>query len=171
MTAIIIVYYNKALQTTPPQPSNPSQREEGNECSTSSGNGILSLLAYSLSFFSTLSQLPPFPVHHSREHLQHRYFNRYLIIGNDNKYCQKCIGRLNSPCCQKSCSVAASLLCNIFLHHLASVVAKKSPWPGWMLANYQRVLAQSCYFGVKVTLGPLRDPSHWKSSDPVLMSE
>lgn len=62
--------------------------------------------------------------------LVHRYFNRYLIIGNDNKYCQKCIGRLNSPCCQKSCSVAASLLCNIFLHHLASVVAKKSPWPG-----------------------------------------
>lgn len=72
MTAIIIVYYNKALQTTPPQPAKPSQREEGNKCSTSPGDGILlSLLAYSLSFSSTLSQLPLFPPYHAREHLQH----------------------------------------------------------------------------------------------------
>lgn len=53
---------------------------------------------------------------------------------------QKCIGRYNSLCCQKLWSVAASFLCNIFVHHLASTIAKIT-LARLLLANYQSFIS------------------------------
>lgn len=92
---------NCVLHQSTPDPPNLLQREEGINIlqsftsTSSSGNDWHSLSPYSLlSPVATLSFKPlqgTFAIQYTYSH--HSYFNRYLITGNDNKYCQKCIGR------------------------------------------------------------------------------
>lgn len=64
--------------------------------------------------------------------------------------------------------MAAFLLCDIFLHRLASEL-QKPPWLGSMFANFQRILFQPYNFWGMGHLVSLK-LAWWKSSDRVLMS-